>query len=121
MQESDPRPSPLLFWNTLTAYQRTAAIQAAIELDLFTALGEGHDTAAGLAERCRASERGVRIPADYLVILGFLTKQEGRYVLTPDAALFLDRRSPRAAAWSHWSSCPTKIASRRPRARVSAS
>jgi SAM-dependent methyltransferase len=32
--------------------------------------------------------------ADYLTIQGFLTKDGSRYKLTPDSALFLDRRSP---------------------------
>lgn len=93
-QEPDPQPSPLLLWDTISAYQRTAAIQTAIELELFTAIGEGHDTAAALAERCEAAERGVRILADSLVIMGFLTKDGARYGLTPDTATFLDRRSP---------------------------
>lgn len=90
----NPRPSPELFWETVTAYQRTAAIQAAVDLDLVTAIGEGHDTPSALAERCGAAERGVRILADALVVLGFLTKQDGRYSATPDSAAFLDRRSP---------------------------
>jgi ubiquinone/menaquinone biosynthesis C-methylase UbiE len=94
MQDTNSQPSPELLWETITAYQRTAAIQAAIDLELFTAIGEGHDTAPALAERCRASERGVRILADYLTLLGFLTKNETRYGLTPDTATFLDRRSP---------------------------
>src|SRR5439155_10118523 len=31
---------------------------------------------------------------DFLVIIGFLTKQDGLYGLTPDSAMFLDQRSP---------------------------
>jgi ubiquinone/menaquinone biosynthesis C-methylase UbiE len=88
------QPSPALFFETMNAYQRTAALKAAIELDLFTAIGEGARTAAALAQRCEASERGMRILCDYLVVIGFLTKDENRYGLTPDSAAFLDRRSP---------------------------
>jgi len=94
MSEQMQQPSPELFFQTLNAYQRSAAIKAAIELDLFTAVGEGAQTASELAERCKASERGTRILCDYLVVIGFLTKDGGRYGLTPDAAVFLDRRSP---------------------------
>jgi hypothetical protein len=36
----------------------------------------------------------VRILADYLTIQGFMIKEGDRYKLTPDSALFLDRRSP---------------------------
>ena len=88
------QPSPELFFETVNAYQRTAAIKAAVELDLFTAVGEGVRAARDLAARCDASERGVRVLCDYLVILGFLNKENGGYDLTQDTALFLDRRSP---------------------------
>lgn len=94
MSEQMPQPSPELFFETANAYQRSAAIRAAVELDVFTAIGEGAQTAQELAARCRASERGTRILCDYLVILGFLTKEDGRYALTQDSAVFLDRRSP---------------------------
>jgi 2-polyprenyl-3-methyl-5-hydroxy-6-metoxy-1,4-benzoquinol methylase len=36
----------------------------------------------------------VRILCDFLTILGFLTKDGAKYTLAPDAALFLDKRSP---------------------------
>ena len=94
MSEQTPQPSPELFFQTVNAYQQTAAIKAAVELDLFTAVGEGARTARELAARCRASERGVRILCDYLVVVGFLTKEGGGYGLTPDSSVFLDRRSP---------------------------
>jgi precorrin-6B methylase 2 len=83
-----------MFFETINAYQRSAALKGAIELDLFTAVAEGNDTPAALARRCKAAERGMRILADYLVILGFLTKAGGRYGLSRDTAVFLDRRSP---------------------------
>src|SRR2546428_13893814 len=87
-------PSPELIFDTLNAYQKTAALRGAIELDLFTAIGEGADTAASLARKLALSERGARILCDYLVVLGLLGKQSDRYALTPDSATFLDRRSP---------------------------
>jgi ubiquinone/menaquinone biosynthesis C-methylase UbiE len=87
-------PSPELFFETCNAYQRSAALKAALELEVFTAVGEGRRTAAEVAERCGASERGARILCDYLVVIGFLTKEGGRYGLTHDSAVFLDRRSP---------------------------
>lgn len=87
-------PSPILLFQTINAYHRSAALRAAIELDLFTAIATGSDTAPALAQRCQAAERGARILADALTIMGFLEKETGRYRLTPDAAVFLDRRSP---------------------------
>ena len=92
------QPSPELIFDTLNAYQRTAALRGAIELDLFTAIGEGATTAADLAGKLKVSERGARILCDYLVVIGLLTKQGHRYGLTPDSAIFLDRRSPACVA-----------------------
>jgi ubiquinone/menaquinone biosynthesis C-methylase UbiE len=94
MSAQMPQPSPELFFDTVNSYQRPAALKAAIELDVFTALGEGRQTVQELAAHCKAAERGIRILCDYLVIIGFLTKEGGRYSLTPDSAAFLDRRSP---------------------------
>ena len=86
--------TPERFFNAINSYQLTEAIKSAIELDVFTAVNEGNPTAATIAKRCHASERGTRILCDFLTIHGFLTKQETTYALTPDSALFLDRRSP---------------------------
>jgi len=88
------QPSPLLFFDFVNSYQRSAAIKSAIELDLFTAIGEAGATVPEVAERCHTSERGIEVLADNLTLAGFLTKENGRYKLSPDAALFLDRRSP---------------------------
>src|SRR5262249_49481622 len=76
------------------AYQRSAALKAAIELDLFTAIGAGHCTPAAIARECRAAERGVRILADTLVAQRLLRKDGGRYALDPGTGPFLDRREP---------------------------
>jgi SAM-dependent methyltransferase len=88
------RPSPERIFDILNAYQRPAALKAAIELDLFTPIGEGADTVPAIAQRCGAPERGIRILCDYLTIAGLLSKTGNRYQLTPDAAVFLSRRSP---------------------------
>lgn len=88
------QPNPALLFQTINAYQRTEAIKSAIELEVFTAIGEGKKTAAEIAQRCGAAERGIRILCDFLTIMGFLTKSEGTYSLTPDSAMFLDKKSP---------------------------
>src|SRR5207245_9074257 len=41
-----------------------------------------------------AVERGVRILCDYLTIHEFLTKNNGRYSLSQESAIFLNRHSP---------------------------
>lgn len=88
------QPSPQLFFQTINAHQRTEALKAALELEVFTAIGEGNTTAAAIAKRCQTSERGMRILCDYLTIMEMLTKQGDSYALTLDSATFLDKRSP---------------------------
>jgi len=92
--QAGKQPSPALIFDTLNGFQRTQALKTAIELELFTAIGEGNSTAKAIAERCGAAERGTRILCDYLTIIGFLTKQDDNYSLTLDSATFLDTRSP---------------------------
>jgi 2-polyprenyl-3-methyl-5-hydroxy-6-metoxy-1,4-benzoquinol methylase len=88
-----PGPSPEKFFETMVAYQRTAALRTAIELDLFTAIGDGQKTVLELAKCVHGSERGVRILCDGLAVIGFLTKTAEGYGLTADSAVFLDRKS----------------------------
>jgi SAM-dependent methyltransferase len=88
------QPNPALLFQTINAYQRTEALKAAIELEVFTAIGEGKTTANAIAERTNAAERGIRILCDFLCIMGFLNKAGKEYSLTPDSAMFLDKKSP---------------------------
>jgi len=87
-------PSADLVLDTLFAYQRSAALKSAIDLDLFTAIDAGSTTAHALAAQAHASERGVRILCDYLCTIGLLAKAGTAYQLTPEAAAFLSERSP---------------------------
>jgi ubiquinone/menaquinone biosynthesis C-methylase UbiE len=92
MQQTAP-VSPELFWETLTAFQRSAAMKSAVELDVFTKIGEGNKTAKELAEACGANERGIRILCDSLTVMGFLKKKTDQYDLNEISAAFLDRHS----------------------------
>ncbi len=87
-------PTPARILETLNAFQRSAALKAAIDLDLFTHLGRGAATAGALAAACGGDPRATRILCDYLTVQGFLRKQAENYEAAPDAALFLDRNSP---------------------------
>ncbi len=95
MPPSAPQPpSPALIQQTLSGCQRAFALKTAIELDLFSAIGDGAATAAELAQKLSIAERGARILCDFLVVANLLTKSGNRYALTPDTATYLDRRSP---------------------------
>jgi len=96
MQNGNHAEAPLnpgLVMEMMQAHQRTAALNAAIELDVFRAVGDGPGDVATLARRCSASERGIRILCDFLVINGVLAKEDGHYRHTPTSAAFLDPRS----------------------------
>jgi hypothetical protein len=82
-------------------YQNSATLKAALELDVFTAIGEGSTDAAALAARCNAALRGIVALCDSLVVMGFLTKSSDSYTLSSDASAFLDRRSPMCIAGIH--------------------
>ena len=86
--------SPDLFMDAVLAYQQTAAIKAALELDLFTEIAKGNATAERLARTTGAAVRGIRILCDYLTVRGHLEKQGDQFRLTPSTAAFLDRSAP---------------------------
>src|SRR5258708_1231836 len=88
------QPSSAIFFETAQGFQRSFALKAAVDVDLFTAIAKGNPTVPAIAASCQSSERGVRILCDCLTVLGFITKTEGRYSLTSDSAVFLDSRSP---------------------------
>lgn len=92
--EAQAMPSPARLTDYAFAFQRTAALRAAVELDLFTAISGGYDTVPQLAEHSGAEKRGVRALCDFLVALELLTKDGDRYSAAPDAGFFLRRGSP---------------------------
>jgi SAM-dependent methyltransferase len=78
----------------LTSYQLAQAMKGAIELEIFTHISGGANTAPVIAKLCGGTEKGVRVLCDYLTVHGFLTKSGQEYSVTPDVAPLLDRKSP---------------------------
>src|SRR5579862_9188622 len=87
-------PSPDIVFSTLFGYQRSAALNSAIDIEIFTIIDQGAQTPAEIATRCSASERGVRILCDYLSVMWLLEKVGTTYRLVPESAMFLSKRSP---------------------------
>ncbi len=85
-------PAPI--FDCFYAYQKTAAIQAAVDIGLFSAIAAGHSNVEAIAKACAASPKGVRVLCDYWTVQGLLLKSGNAYRLTPVAATFLDRASP---------------------------
>ena len=77
-------------------YQRTAALIAAVRLDIFTVIGAETVSLDDLATRTSASGRGLRILCDYLAVIGLLEKRDSHYALTHVARTFLDESAPLA-------------------------
>jgi hypothetical protein len=79
------------FWASKT-------VLSAVELELFTHLGDEPLTGEAVGERLGLHPRAIYDFLDTLIALGFLERDgdgsEGRYRNTPDTAVFLDKRSP---------------------------
>jgi len=87
-------PNPATIFDAANAYQRSAALKAAVQLDIFTEIARGSRKADAIAKAVSASTRGVRILCDFLVVIGFLSKEGKEYSLNADSATFLNRNSP---------------------------
>jgi SAM-dependent methyltransferase len=87
-------PSADIVFDTLFAFQRSAALKTAIDLEVFTIIDGGARTPAAIAKQSNAAERGIRILCDYLTIIGLLAKTGDSYGLSPESAAFLSKRSP---------------------------
>jgi SAM-dependent methyltransferase len=101
------------------AYQESRTLLTAIELDLFTAVGDGAN-AEEVAARLNASIRGTRMLLDAVVAIGGLTKSEGIYRNTPETARYLVAGSREYAQpglmhsvnlWHTWSSLTQAVRS----------
>ncbi|MFI8889313.1 methyltransferase domain-containing protein [Streptomyces paradoxus] len=72
---------------------RTATLVTALDLDVFTAMAEGHDTVEDLARRTGAGLRGLRALLTALHASEFVHREGDRYRLADDTALYLVRGS----------------------------
>ena len=73
---------------------KATALKAAIELELFTRIAEGHHTVPALAHIGETHERGTRILLDALCFMGLLSKLHTEYHLSPTAQAFLVKGKP---------------------------
>ena len=85
---------PERLYGILSAYQHTFAMRTAIDLHLFSAIAEGANDIPSIAQKTGAAERGLRPLCNFLTVLGFLSKENDRYTLTPEANTFLNPKSP---------------------------
>src|SRR3954468_16559328 len=74
----------LAFWGSKT-------LLSAVELGLFTAIGDGSMTSAQLSSKLKLHPRSALDFLDALVALGMLKRDAEFYSNTPETATFLDR------------------------------
>jgi hypothetical protein len=91
---SQPPPTPDAILQTGLAFWPAKTLLSAIELGVFTELASGPETCEGLRTRLGLHPRSARDFFDTLVALGFLARDDGRYVNTTETDLFLDRKKP---------------------------
>ncbi|MBM3463034.1 MAG: methyltransferase, partial [Armatimonadetes bacterium] len=100
------------------------ALLSAVELGVFTELGQGPLTAESLRARLGLHERAALDFFDALVALGMLERHDGVYSNTPETDLFLDRAKPsylggvlemaNQRLWSAWGGLTDGLRSGRP-------
>ncbi len=91
-------PDPSLIMQVGMGFWPAKTLLSAVELELFTELGDDSMTAEEIREALDLHPRGIYDFLDALVALGFLERDgeggDGRYRNTAATAAFLDRRSP---------------------------
>jgi hypothetical protein len=91
MQEFVPMPDRI--FDLAYGFRRAKLLLCAVELDLFTALGDGPLEVARLCDRLGLHPRSANDFLDALVALGVLERdRQGLYRNAPEAELYLDRR-----------------------------
>jgi len=88
--------NPAIVVESLMAYWRSDALVAAIDLGVFTAVGDRSRTVRQIAASCRLDASALTPLCDYLVGEKLLAVRANRYRLTATARRFLDERSPAA-------------------------
>lgn len=101
----------------LRGFMASRTVMTALELNVFTSLGEGSGSAA-LAAKLGSDPRGTEELLNALVALGLLQKREGEYTNTPVSARFLAEGSPDSARlamlhnvtlWNQWSHLTERV------------
>lgn len=100
------------------AYQQSAALHAAVELGVFTAIARGADTIPALAGRLDLSPRQAERLLTALAAMGLLCKTGARYANAPDVQRYLVEGVPRYAGpwilftkprWNDWGRLAEKL------------
>jgi len=92
-----PRLSTTRLQKMALAYWESAALMAAVELEIFTAIAHGHDTIEHAAKAVGISARNAERLLTALAAMTLLTREGGRFANAPDVQRFLVKDSERYA------------------------
>jgi ubiquinone/menaquinone biosynthesis C-methylase UbiE len=93
-QQQGGEMSPEIIMQMAFSHAPARILSSAVQLDLFSHLAGGKQTAQEIAQAAGASARGVRMLLDALVGFQLLKRAGERYELTPLSAKYLVRESP---------------------------
>lgn len=111
MAETKTHPTPDRIMQTFMGHAPTQALCAALDLDLFTLIDQGHVTPQTMAEKSGASARGIRSVLELLAAIGMLSRDGDSFSLTPESEAFLVAGRPGylgglrhqvQASWQTW-------------------
>jgi hypothetical protein len=74
-------------------FWKTAALHAAVKLDVFTVVDDGQSTADEISRQLDGDRKGVQRLLDALVAMDLLVKTEGKYANCPSGRTFLSKNS----------------------------
>ncbi len=101
MADNKPRLDTTRLQKMAQAYWESAALMAAVELEIFTAIAHGHDTVPAVATAVGISARNAERLLTALVAMTLLTRDEtggvGQFANAPDVQRFLVKDSDRYA------------------------
>ncbi|RJR46856.1 MAG: SAM-dependent methyltransferase [Desulfobacteraceae bacterium] len=92
MKDSEINPGKIM--QTASAYWQSLALHAAVKLDLFTILSEGHIGAAEVAARIGGDGRATATLLNALTAMGLLEKDKNTFSCTELSNAYLSRKSP---------------------------
>lgn len=84
---------PTKIWELMYAYKSSEALFAANELEVFTLLDKKSLEGEDIADELKTVPEATIVLLDFLVTIGLLNKEDGRYSNTPIAESFLVRGS----------------------------
>ena len=98
------QPDPANIMQTATAFWASKVLLTAVEMDLFSTLGDGSMTAPQLGEELELHPRGTYDFFDALVVLKFLDRDgdgpQGRYKNTPEDGRLPGQEEPEVYRWN---------------------